>query len=80
MLVRIFIPSDYFDNHMLTHGSKVGSLHWPPQDQPAKVAAQTAMTAQVQYLRDLAPNSGAYVNEVLSLSRYFPLERLIALE
>lgn len=41
-------------------------LSWTPQNATQKAAALAQMTEQVQYLRDLLPDSGAYVNEVCS--------------
>ena len=40
---------------------------WTPQNETEKAAAMKSVTKQVQYLRDLVPNSGAYVNEVCFL-------------
>ena len=41
---------------------------WTPQNETEKAAAMKSVTKQVQYLRDLVPDSGVYVNEV----RFFP--------
>jgi hypothetical protein len=48
----------------------VAALNWTPQNETAKTEAQASITKKVQFLRDLAPDSGAYVNEVLPLDFY----------
>jgi hypothetical protein len=44
----------------------VTQLSWTPQNATQKATILAQMTEQVQYLRDLLPDSGAYVNEVCS--------------
>jgi hypothetical protein len=43
----------------------VTEVVWPPLDEAAKLEQQDLMTdTYVQALRELAPDTGAYVNEV----------------
>lgn len=43
-------------------------LEWPSQNETARTEAEASMIEKVQFLRDLEPDRGAYINEVYMLS------------
>lgn len=44
----------------------VSAITWEPLNASAKAEAEATMDGKIQHLRDLVPDSGAYVNEVCS--------------
>lgn len=43
------------------------SITWEPLNATAKMETEAVMDSKVQYLRNLQPDSGAYVNKVCKI-------------